>query len=155
MKYLLTSLFMTMILSHDGHSAERDVFEVISANPRHEEVRQPDGSMRVSKYGDSMIEEAAIKLSRFPRPWTVSRMIEWFNAADDHQEKVLLIRLIAATRSERAADFLSDLFAVDTYRFSAAYGLLEYHIAIAVTGGTEQHLKVVEDWIESRKKRNQ
>jgi hypothetical protein len=145
---------LTLLISTSMMAAEIDIIGQAVAHPRHESVKQPDGTFKESKYGDHKLAEAETFLSlSHPRPWTVAHAIEWFHKADD-RSRIHIIRLLAASRDPRAALVLGAALESNV-SLAAGEGLIDYFLPTAVCGGTEQQMEAAREWFASNKARLQ
>ncbi len=132
--------------------AEDDIIkQVESRPPRHEWVGQ---SMREAKYGDHHLEQAEIFLaSRYPRPWTVSKVLGWLQEASDDTTKIHLLRLLAASCEPKAAltlgAYLNTSLAAD-----ASDDINDYFAGIA-NGGSASQMAFARSWFAANKERLQ
>ena len=135
-------------------AAEIDIIEQAKAHPRHEQVQQPDGTFKESKYGDHKLAEAEAFLSPFHRrPWTVTDAIGWFHKADD-RSRCYILRLLAASRDPRAALVLGAALE-SKVSLAAGEGLIDYFLPSMTSGGTEQQMDAARKWFASNKARLQ
>jgi HEAT repeat protein len=121
-------------------------------------IHYPDGSTHEPKYGDLILEKAERLLSsKYERPWTVSSVIQWYNMAEEREIRTALLRLLAASRDERAIPFLGAALGDNELdvRVAATYGILDYFMETAIQGGTEQHMMAARKWWQQRKSKYQ
>jgi len=137
---------------------DQDVLSYALAHPRDSLVRQRNGTMRRPKYGDCELEEAETFLSpKYSRPWTVPKLIGWYQSTKDVDTQVHLLRVLAASRSPRAAILLGEALHSDSLwlRVAGCYGLYFYFPMVSIMGGTEQHMDATAQWFAKYKERLQ
>ncbi|MHC4192784.1 MAG: hypothetical protein ACYS8I_08975 [Planctomycetota bacterium] len=95
------------------------------------------------------LEKAEKLLStKYERPWTVPRVIEWYRDAEQPKTRAALLRLLAASQDGRAIPILGAALddSVVNVRIAATYGILDYFLGRAVEGGTEGHMMAAHEW---------
>lgn len=132
-----------------------DILEYISDNPHKASIiHYPDGSTYRPKYGDMRLEEAEKLLAeKYERPWTVAKVVQWYQGTNEPETRSAFLWLLAASRDERAIPYLGsalDDSALEV-RIAATYGIMDYFMETAVQGGTEQHMMAAHKWWEERK----
>ena len=133
---------------------DQDVLSYALAHPLGSLVQQPDGTMRRPKYGDHQLEEAeAFLSSRYSRPWTVPKLVSWYNVTKDVNHRRHLLRVLAASRSPQAALLLGEALHSDTLRDAGCYGLYDYFPMIAVMGGDGPPIEATAQWFAKYKER--
>jgi hypothetical protein len=127
---------------------EKDVLVIALQHPRDSKIQNPNGTWRVPKYGDDKAEQAEAKLSSYPHPWTVSKLLQWYAAPQKPEDRAYLARLLALSRDPRAAIALGESLESEDFdiRIAACYGLLDYFLPGTIGGGTENHMIIVKAW---------
>jgi hypothetical protein len=132
---------------------EGDILDFAAKHPRGQIITNPDGSSRVPKFGDHRLERAVEELNDYPRPWTVSKVLAWYQETKDAKTRAHLLWVLAVSRDPRAALALGH--ALDEHslevRIAAIYGLQDYFMKIVILGGTEQHADAVREWWEKNR----
>src|SRR6185503_7296904 len=122
-------ILLTLCLSYPS-AQEPDILDFAAKHSLNKSVQQPDGSWRIPKFGDDLLEQAVANLRAYPRPWTVSKLLIWYRQAKGDQTRSRLLRVLAASRDPRAAIALGGALGDEKLeiRTAATYGLLDYFI---------------------------
>jgi hypothetical protein len=118
-----------------------------------------DGALHTCLYHDCDAEEAAAKFlhDRYPRPYTATKVIQWYEEAGDDVTRVHLLSILAASRDPRAALVLGTALRSPSLevRFAAVNGLnWEFGAdACAVGGGAEDAFASAYEWLEENQVR--
>ncbi len=133
-----------------GRGVERDILDYRAEYPHmNSTIHYPDGSTYRPRYGDDQLEKAEMLLSTvYERPWTVSKVVGWYRDAEKPEVRAALLRVLAASRDERAIPLLGAALDDDELdvRVAATYGILDYFLETAVEGGTEAHMMAAHEW---------
>lgn len=151
---ILSALFL---LSSFCFGQDKDILDFALKNPRNSQVQNPDGTWRTPKYGDYKLEQAVEILNDYERPWTVEKVLKWYQNSKNEKERASFLRVLAVSRDVRAAIVLGNALEDESLdvRISAVYGLMDYFVEIATSGGSEQHFIYVKQWWEKNKERLQ
>jgi hypothetical protein len=145
-------LIVTIVLFLFGVclAQEGDILDFAAKHPLGAVIINPDETYRYPKFGDYRLERAVEELKNYPRPWTVAKVLAWYDKAEDGKIRAHLLWVLAASRDPRAALALGNALNDDSLdvRVAATYGLLDYFMKIVVGGGTEQHIIAVKEWWE-------
>lgn len=152
MKVLLI-IAITVCCAFTALAQEGDILDFAAKHPRGEMITNPDGTYRIPKFGDHRLERAVEELKDYPRPWTVPKVLAWYEEAKDGKIRAHLLWVLAASRDPRAALALGNALDDESLdvRMAATYGLLGYFMRVGVNGGTEQHMLAVKEWWEKNR----
>ena len=144
-----------VVFSTITFAQERDILDFAAKNPRASQVQNPDGTRRTPKYGDYELEEAVEQLKNYSQPFTVQKVISWYSEAKDAKIRTSLLRVLAVSRDPRAALVLGNSLKDDSLdvRVAATYGLMDYFMLTAISGGTEGHMAAAQEWWEKNRER--
>lgn len=131
----------------DKTPPEPDILELAAKDPFALEVSGPDGKLRTPRFGDPELERAEATFA-IPRPWTVSKILRRYRDSESIDERVLLLRVLAASRDPRAAVVLGETLTHDDLdlRVAATEGLCDYFLDLLVDGGLESQMHAAEEW---------
>jgi len=133
-----------------GKGAETDILNYRAEHPHmNSTIHYPDGSTYRPRYGDMKLEKAEKLLStKYERPWTVPKVIEWYRDAEQPKTRAALLSLLAASQDERAVPIIGAALddSMLEVRVAATYGILDYFMETGVEGGTEQHVMAAHKW---------
>lgn len=143
-------LVLALVIGANGYAAiqREDILEAAAHRPLGQQVQEPNGSWRTPAYGDSRLEAAARRLALYARPWTVPKVLAWYEQEADAQTRADLLRVLAASRDPRAGLAIGAALkdAALEVRVEATEGLMDYFLGYAVGGGTEFQMQEVERW---------
>jgi len=144
-----------VVLGATAFAQERDILDFAAKNPRASQFQNPDKTWRTPKYGDYELEQAAEQLKSYPQPFTVPKVISWYSKAKDAKIRASLLRVLAVSRDPRAALALGNSLKDDSLdvRVAATYGLMDYFMLTAISGGTEGHMLAAQEWWEKNRER--
>jgi hypothetical protein len=148
-------IFCVMAFAATAFAQERDILDFAAKNPRASQVQNPDGTWRTPKYGDYELAQAAKQLESYSQPFTVPKVISWYSKAKDAKIRASLLRVLAVSRDPRAALVLGNSLKDDLLdvRVAATYGLMDYFMLTAISGGTEGHMIAAQEWWEKNRER--
>ncbi len=138
--------------------ADVDILEYLSKHSHKVSIiHYSDGSTYKPKYGDINLEKAEELLAgKYERPWTVSKVAQWYQETKEPKTRAALLWLLAASRDERAVSYLGSALddpALDV-RIASAYGINDYFLDTAMPGGTEQLMIAAREWWQERKSKH-
>ena len=145
----------TVIFAATDCAPERDILDFAAKNPRRSQVRNPEGTWRIPKYGDYRLEQAVEQLENYLQPFTVPKVTAWYFKAKDGKIRAALLRVLAVSRDPRAALVLGNSLKDDSLdvRIAATDGLMDYFLPSIAGGGTEQQMLAVQIWWEENRER--
>lgn len=128
---------------------QKNVRSIANASNQKLNVTEQDSKGRKikSKYGDSQLDAAVKTLKKYPRPWTVSKTINWYTTTTKLNERLAWIRVLAASRNPKAALVLGKaLDESGPICIAASYGLHHYFIKNSFYMNTESAIAKAQQW---------
>jgi hypothetical protein len=148
MMRILLIIVIAVCCASTSLAQEGDILEFAAKHPRGEMLTNPDGTYRIPKFGDHRLERAVEELKDYQRPWTMTKVLAWYEETKDGKIRAHLLWVLAVSRDPRAALALGNALGDGSLdvRVAATYGLLNYFMRGDVIGGTEQHMIAVKEW---------
>ncbi len=108
MKKITLTIFFLTFITIPIFGQEIDILTFADTHKRVLLVGNSRGRTHKPKYGDPYLEEAAKRFKKYPRPWTVPKVIEWYTATRIMKERPLWLRVLGASTDARAALVLGE-----------------------------------------------
>jgi hypothetical protein len=155
MKKITLTVFFLIFITIPTFGQEIDILTFADTHKRVVLVENSRGRKHKPKYGDPYLEEAAKKFKKYPRPWTVPKVIEWYSATKVMNERLLWLRVLSASTDPRAALVLGEAMKEPgQITWTAGYCLQDYFIKIYLGyTDTESTLISAQKWWKENKVR--
>lgn len=154
MKKIFLTSFLLLLFSTPILSQEIDILTFADKNKRVAFVEDSRGRKHKPKYGDPYLEEAEKKLKKYPRPWTIPKVIQWYAATKIMKERLLWLRVLGASTDSRAALVLGKaLDESGSICSTASECLQDYFIKTVTYFDTESAIISAQKWWAENKAR--
>lgn len=146
-------------------SLDTDILQFAAEHPPwwlpvtfHPTMTQPDGTQVPCKYWDCAVDRAEDFLrDKYARPYTLSRVLRWYDETCDEPTRVNLLTVLAASRDPRAGLVMAGAISSTSRELPrAAVNALNTHFGAnrcSVGGNLESDFRQAFDWLEENEGR--